>query len=254
MDALRGGAESRLSQAANALVTKGGSTPLGTLGGPPPAPGSGSPGPDVAGGAPASMSAGAPDVAGALKSAIPSPESLLSQATGGLSDIKSVGDLTKLLKGTISRRAEKLYTRMVGGAQIQVAGGTIGHKAGKLLVETVGGVKATITATGGIEKSIRGYMISLVGALALRKAKNDVNVASENSNVTVGGFASFDAKETMELRGKVIELEALQHFTLQSGSVTIDMKPEGTAIKGTMKFDAGKIKVGGGPDDLTGGG
>lgn len=253
MDALRGGAQSRLSQAADQLVTKS-STPLGSLSGPPPVPGSSSPGPDVAGGAPASLGGGAPDVVGALQSAIPSPESILSQATGGLSDIKSVSDLTNLLKGTISRRSEKLYNRLVGGAQVQIAGGPIGHKAGKVLAETAGGVKATITATGGIEKSITGYMLSLVGGLALRKAKNDVNVASDNSNVTVGSSASFDAKETMELRGKVIELEAAEHFILQSGSVTIEMKPEGTSIKGTMKFDAqGKIKVGGGPDDLAGG-
>jgi type VI secretion system secreted protein VgrG len=265
-EALRGGAESRLAAAASALVSKG-STPLGSLGGPPPTPGGGGAGGGGAGGGGAGGVAGmasaaagalgipqgAPDIAGALKSAIPSPQGLLSQATGGLSDVRSVGDLMQYLKGAITRRAEKRFNRMVGGAQIMIAGGVIGHQSGLLMAETVGGVKATICAKGGIEKSVTGHQISTVGGIVLRKSKGDFNVSSNKSTVRVGGMVKVEAKEKLELRSKEIELEATNEFTLKSGDTVFTMKRDGASISGTIKLEAGgKIQVKGGPDDLTG--
>ncbi len=265
LSALRGGAESRLADAAKALVTKG-STPLGSLG-QALAKGGGAGGAAVgalgalqggglsglASAAGLSIPGGAPDIAGALTSAVPSPSSMLSAATGGLSDVRSVGDLTNFLKGAISRRAVNRFNRLVGGAEIKAAGGNITHESGLVLLETVGGVKATITVKGGIEKSVQNRMINLVGAASIRKAKADYNVSSKKSNVKVGGIAKFKAGEKIELRSQHIELEAATSFTLKSGDVEIGMTPSGASIKGTMKFEAGgKINVIGGPDDLTG--
>ncbi len=258
LDALRGGAESRLAKAAEALATKG-STPLGSLGAPfvPPAGGGGGGGAAAALGGLASAAGlsvpgGAPDIAGALSAAVPSPASMLSAATGGLSDVRSPSDLLSFLHGAINRRAEKRFQRLVGGAEIKIAGGNITHEAGLVLLETVGGVKATITVKGGIEKSVQNRMVHLVGGVALRKAKDDYNTSSKKSDIRVGGLARLKAGEKAELRSKHVELEAATSFVLKSGEVQIELKPGETSIAGTMKFEAGgKINVIGGPDDLT---
>jgi type VI secretion system secreted protein VgrG len=278
LEALRGGAESRLAKAGKDLSSTGFS-PFGSLSAttkqvanaavakaPPTAQAAlGALGAFKSGGASAVAAAAGfkvpksgEEVGKAIQGAIPNPSDLasgaLSAATGGLSDkIKSPESLLELLHGSISRRGEKRFNRMVGGAEIKLAGGNISHNSGLLLAETVGGVKATITLTGGIDKSVKHTMVNAIGVMALRKAKSDYNTASNKTDVRVGGNASFKAGEMMELRSKHIELEAAGNFTLKSGDVEISMSPGGMGIKGTMKFEAGsKINVIGGPDDLTG--
>lgn len=278
LEALRGGAESRLAKAGKELNVSGFSS-FGSLGGP-----IGDAVKQGIGKAPAGVQAGigaanalatggasglasaagfklpesGADVAKAIQGAIPNPSDLasgaLSAATGGLSDkLQNPESLLELLQGSISRRGEKRFNRMVGGAEIKLAGGNITHNSGLLLAETVGGVKATITLTGAIDKSVKHTMVNLIGAMALRKAKADYNTASNKSDIRVGVNCSIKAGEMMELRSKHIELEAAGSFSLKSGDVEISMSPSGMGIKGTMKFEAGsKINVIGGPDDLTG--
>lgn len=202
----------------------------------------------LAGGLPSAESVGA-----ALKGAIPSAQSILSKATGGLSDIRSLSDLTSLLKGSIGRTVQKRFVRTVGGAQIALAGGSISHEAGKLLVEAVGGAKLTVTAKDGIRQAVSGYLSTTVGGAVFRKSKGDMSVSAKKSSVRVGGSATFSSEERFEMRGTEIELVAAQKLTLDAGGLKIEMTPDKTTITGSLKLDAGtKVKVRGNPDKLTG--
>lgn len=81
------------------------------------------------------------DLAGTLKGGLPSAGGLASEATGGLSDVRSVEDLADKLVKVIMRATSKRHLRLVGGALVELAGKTIVNAANKLYVEAVGGVK-----------------------------------------------------------------------------------------------------------------
>lgn len=186
------------------------------------------------------------------QSVVPTPKQALSAATGGLSDIRSLSDLTALLKGSIDRAVQKRFTRMVGGAQVAMAGGSIAHEAGKLLVEAVGGAKLTVAATEGIRQAVSGYLMSAVGGLVLRKSKGDMSVSAKKTSVNVGAAATLSSAERVELRGTEIDVTAAEKLTLDAGDLVIEMTPDKVTLKGSVKLESGdRIKVRGNPDKLT---
>ncbi|MBK6517137.1 MAG: type VI secretion system tip protein VgrG [Polyangiaceae bacterium] len=193
------------------------------------------------------------DLAGTLKGGLPSAESLASEATGGLSDVRSVEDLAdKLVQGSIMRATSKRHLRLVGGALVELAGKTIVNAANKLYVEAVGGVKLTATATHTIQRSVAKLYSTTVGGVILRKAKGDVSTASKKSTITVGGATLVESSQKLELHGKEIEIEASEAFSLKAGGLGIELSTSGAKITGELKLKAGtSVKVGGGPDNLT---
>jgi type VI secretion system secreted protein VgrG len=194
----------------------------------------------------------APDVAGALAKMVPTPSSILSKATGGLSDVRSVGDLAKFCKGSINRSSGQRHTKMVGGAYVKIAAEPIKEEANKLAVELVGGLRLAVSAKGGIPQTSALHLARAVGGIAIRKSKGDMSTTSQVSKVTVGASATVHSDEKVEVRSKVIELEAGASFKLQSGDVAIELTPAGATIQGKLKWKAGSgITVVGNPDKLT---
>lgn len=192
------------------------------------------------------------DMAGALKDALPSAESVASELTGGLSDVRSVSDLLdKVVKGSIMRTTGKRYLRLVGGALVELAGKTITNAANKLYLEMVGGMKLTTSATHNIQHSAAKLYSTTVGMMSLRKAKGDVTTASKKSTITVGGATMIKSDEKLELHGKEIEIQALSGFSLKSGGLGIELSATAAKLTGEMKLKAGEaVKVAGGPDKL----
>lgn len=193
---------------------------------------------------------GGPSRPGGL--AMPSGQQLLSRATGGLSDVRSIGDLAQFLRGSIGRNAKSRSVRTVGGAQISLAGGTISNDAAMLLVEATGGLKLTLAAKESIKQGVDGHMASAVGGVVLKKSKGNMSFSAPKISIRVGGVAQLESEERLELRGKEIELEAATSFTLLAGDMKIEMKPAETKLTGTMKLETDtEIKFRGNPDKLT---
>jgi len=192
------------------------------------------------------------DLAGALQQALPTPEAIASDLTGGLSDVKSVGDLAdKVVKGSINRLAGETHLRLIGAALVELAGQTITNVSNKLYVELVGGMKMTTSTTSTIQRSMADLYSTTVGGMILRKAKGDVSTASKKSTITVGGATIVESAERLELHGKEIELEAGSGFSLTSGSMGISMSGGVAKITGELKLKAGNtVRVAGGPDKL----
>ncbi len=196
---------------------------------------------------------GPPNVAGALQGLVPSPQSVLSKATGGLSDVRSVQDLMKYLTGAITRGVEKRQMRTVGGAYIVLAGESISHDGQKALAEVVGGLKLTVAAKDSIAQTVGQYCATTVGGVVLKKAKGDITIGTRKNTVKVGGFANLESEEKIELRGEEIELVATQSFSMKCGDLQLLLEPSGITMKGIVRLDAAtKIQVFGQPDDLTG--
>jgi type VI secretion system secreted protein VgrG len=213
------------------------------------------------GGAGAGASAGAatglaadfPKSSEALKSMIPTPEGLASKVTGGLSDVRSAGQLLDTIsKGSITRAAGKRYSRMVGGAYVVLARKAIQNQAGRVFSELIGGAKATIAAKGGILQTVSGYLYVTVGGAIFRQAKGDMSYSANKSTITVGTDVSLKSGVKLEMRGDVIELEAKSKFAFSVGGMSIEMTPGVLTLKGPLKLDSNNsIKVSGNPDHLT---
>ncbi len=194
-----------------------------------------------------------PQSAEALKAMLPTPEGIASKLTGGLSDVRSAGQLLDTIaKGSITRATGKRYSRMVGGAYVVLARKAIQNQAGRVFSELIGGAKATIAAKGGILQTCSGYLYVTVGAAIFRKAKGDMSYSANKSKITVGTDASLKSGVKLEMRGDVIELEAKSKFSFTVGAMAIEMTPGVLTIKGPLKLDSDNtIKVSGNPDHLT---
>jgi type VI secretion system secreted protein VgrG len=183
------------------------------------------------------------DISAGLKSMV-SPQNLLAKGKDMAMDM--------LFKGSITRDARQVLTRMVGGAYVAVAGGTIMNSANYLFTELVGGLKLTASAKGSIMQSASKFLIHTVGGLVLRKSKEDMSMSSKTSVVTVGGVTTMHSDEKVELRGKVIDIQGMTSVKFQSGDLTIELTPDKTIIKGDVRAKSGnKILISGSPDKLT---
>ncbi len=188
------------------------------------------------------LPSGTPDVAGALKESL-SADNLKKLGTDMVMDA--------IFKGSISRDTRKVFTRMVGGAQIVAAGGSIMNGANYLFTEVIGGLKLTLS-NATIMQSASKFLIHTVGGLIMRKSKEDMSVSAKRTVVTVGGMAKMHSDEKVELRGKVIEIEAAQSVTLKSGALMVQLEPATVTIKGPVLAKAGQsITISGNPDKLT---
>jgi type VI secretion system secreted protein VgrG len=200
------------------------------------------------------------DMAGALKGAVGIP-SAMPDVGAKLKEMVSPENLIAkgkemvmgaLFKGMILRDTRQVYTRMIGGAQVAVAGGSITNTSNWLFTELVGGVKATLAAQGSIMQSASKFLIHNVGGLVMRKSKEDMSISSKRSVVTVGATTTMHSDEKVELRGKVIEIEGQSGVTLKSGDLTISLGPDKATITGNLRAKSGdKIKISGNPDKLT---
>lgn len=194
-----------------------------------------------------------PDIGAALKEALPTPAGILSEATGGLSDIRKPGDLAKLFKGTINRTVQKNHLKMVGAAYVELAGGQIASNAGMLYAEVVGGVKLTTSIDENVTQAVAGPFIRVVGGAILRKAKGTASHSSQNSDIKVGAMMTLKSEEKVELRGKVIELEATSKLGFDGAGMSIELTPGAIKLVGDVKVKSGtKVRITGNPDKLTG--
>jgi hypothetical protein len=184
-----------------------------------------------------------PDLGAALQK-MASPENLMAMG-------KELA-MNAIFKGSILRDTRGVYTRMIGGAQVSVAGGTIMNGANFLFTELIGGLKATLSAKASIMQSASKFLVHNVGGLVLRKSKEDMSMSSKRSVVTVGATTTMHSDEKVELRGKVIEIEGQSSVKLTSGGVTIELTPDKATISGSLRTKSGNsIKISGNPDKLT---
>ncbi len=184
------------------------------------------------------------DLGSAMKSLVPTGDQLGNMAKGMALDM--------LLKGTITRDVRKRLTRVVGGAWVAFAGGSISNSTGKLFTEVIGGLKLTTSVQSSISQTAGKFLVDTVGGMVMRKSKDDMSMSSKRSVVRIGAAATLHSDELMELRGREIEIEGQTSVTLRSGDLLIEMTPNATTIKGTLKVSSGdQIKIAGNPDELT---
>ena len=154
--------------------------------------------------------------------------------------------------GSIDRSIQETFLRTVGGSQIAVAKGSIAHQGGELLLESAGGSKLTVASEQSIKQSVEGKLDTTVDGMVLRKSKDDMSVSAKKTTASVGASMTYDSAERVELRSKVIELNASASITLTAGGLSIEMTPAGVTIVGPLKEKSGtKITVRGNPDKLT---
>jgi len=186
--------------------------------------------------------------AAALKSAIPSPEAMKSSLQNALKP----PSLESLLSGQITRNVGEFYKKKVGGAVIALAGGGISLMATKLLAELVGGARILVASKESINANSSGKFIRLVGGMINRKAGKDITTSAHDSKVTIGGNATFTAKDKVELRGQKIEITAREKVHLEKAGLTIDMTPTKITISGDLKLKSkDKVNVHGTPDNVS---
>jgi len=185
---------------------------------------------------------------------MPTPESLASALTGGLSDgvtPEKIMDL--LLSGSISRSGKKNFTRMVGGAQISTALGNISTSANYGFTELIGGAKITVAAGGNIAQSVMGPLAHTVGGVIMRTSVEDMSYSAENSFITVGSSATLSSDEKLKLESNgTIELVASESLEIKAGGATIKMTPGSIGFEGNLRMTStGKVVVTGKPDNVT---
>lgn len=201
----------------------------------------------LAGGALPDPKAAAAKARDSLKAAIPTPDSLKAS----VKDALKPPSLESLLSGQITRSVVETSKKKVGAAMIALAGGQITLAASKLLAEVVGGARIMIASKASIDTNSSGKFIRLVGGMITRKAGKDITTSAADAAVTVGGDATFTAKDKVELRGKEIKITATKSVHLQKEDLTIDMTPSKIVIGGNLKLKASdKINVHGTPDNV----
>ncbi|MFO0619234.1 MAG: type VI secretion system tip protein TssI/VgrG [Polyangiaceae bacterium] len=207
------------------------------------------PDPKAALAAAAKQPAAAPKAIGAaLKPALPSPESLKASLTNAIKP----PSLESLLSGQINRAVTELAKKRVGAAIIALAGGNVSVSAQKILAEVAGGARVLVAAKESLNTNSTGKFVRLVGAMISRKAGKDITTSAREAAVTIGGNATFDAKDKVELRGQKIEITALKSVHLEKGDLKIDMTPSKITITGDMKLKTkDKINVHGTPDNVS---
>jgi type VI secretion system secreted protein VgrG len=153
--------------------------------------------------------------------------------------------------GSIDRSAQERFTRIVGSAEIKMAGGSINHEAGEELIECVGGSKLTVAAEESIKQAVRGFL-TMAAPLVMRKSKSDMTVSAKESKVDIGAMALWSSAERVELRGRTIEVTADEMLALEGAGCSIEMTPSQVSMKGAVKLQSTeKITVRGNPEKLT---
>jgi len=202
----------------------------------------------LAGGSLPDPKAAAAKATASLKASIPTPESLKASVKGALQP----PSLESLLDGQITRAVVETSTKKVGAAMIALAGGQITIAASKLLAEVVGGARVMIAAKESLNTTSAGKFIRLVGGMITRKAGKDITTSANEAAITIGGDASFAAKDKVELRGKTVKITAAKSVHLEKGELTIDMTPAKIVIGGNLKLKAADtINVHGTPDNVS---
>ncbi|MFO0615803.1 MAG: type VI secretion system tip protein TssI/VgrG [Polyangiaceae bacterium] len=186
--------------------------------------------------------------ASSLKSVVPSPEALRAKVKGALRP----PSLESLVDGQITRNVSETYKKLVGGAVIAMAGGAISIAASKLLAEVVGGARVLVASGSSLGTNSTGKFVRVVGGLIRRKAGKDITTSSHDASVTVGGDATFTAKEKVELRSDAVTIEAKESVRLSKGALLIEMTPAKIVIQGSVKLKAkDKVNVHGSPDNVS---
>jgi type VI secretion system secreted protein VgrG len=195
-----------------------------------------------------SLGAGLGAAGASLQSLIPTPDGIASQLRGLASFDGIVNQITT---GSISRSAEKSFSKTVGAAFISVAIGNVSTQSKLKYAETVGGVKLTVTATGGIAEKVDGVLVITVGGAIIREAKEGISVKSTKSKVSVGGTAMLSSKAAVTLEGKAVTVQAGM-LSVNGPGATIAMTPGSISLNGDLRLRAaGNIVITGAVDNLT---
>ncbi len=154
--------------------------------------------------------------------------------------------------GAILRTVADEIEREVKGACLMKGGGDLQIIVQDDLTETVGASKTIEVEEGGIALRVGGKLTTEIKGDATREVTKDIGHASKRALRTVEGSVSMTAGVKMLLAGDEIVLEAKESLSFKSGAMELTLGTTQTTIGGTMKIDAkGKIKVTGGPDNLT---
>jgi hypothetical protein len=208
----------------------------------------------LGGGLGAAMSGGLGGAQSALKGMIPTPQGMLANATGGLSQGVTMGGLLGLLcQGGIDRTGDSRVSRMVGGAYVAAALGTVNLSSNLGYAEVIGGAKLTVAATGSILQSVGGPMTTTVGGVVMRKATGAMSTSAKATTIKVGATASLTSAEKLRvLCGKEIDITMDGELVVAQGGLELKLAPAETTVKGNVKLEASdKIAVTGGRDNVT---
>jgi len=175
---------------------------------------------------------------------------VLSQATGGLSDIfikneKGQGlqlqvkfgwdEADKLIDmfttGGISRTPGKSMKRVVGGAQVQAALGPISWGSKIAWAETIGLAKLTKTPVQ-VDQTVKGKMNLTVGMKVTRDAGEEIVIKSTaGSKISAGSKASYEATNEMEVNGvDGATLEGSAEVLMKAGA-SLKLTPGAAVLK-----------------------
>lgn len=181
-----------------------------------------------------------------LKQIIPLPTTLIPHEN-------SPNALPSLLhNGAIGRQVDERMNRTIGGAFISVSRSNFQTFA-STYTEVVGGTKVLQTSRGEVRKAVMGPLQSIVGGSVLRTSGTNMGSGALNNKITIGSSANFHAGKRFEVRGDVIEVEALAGVNFHSGGLTIAMSPGSITMNGKMKLQAAsKVMVTGADDNITG--
>jgi hypothetical protein len=154
--------------------------------------------------------------------------------------------------GSIVRTTEEHFKRKIGGSWTIKAKGSIEHQAGTEYKETVGGMKITTVSEGAIQQTVSGMMTVDVTGSVTRSAKEDMSVSAKNSVVNGYASASLKSAQMLDIRGEVIEIEATSKLCFNAAGLIIEMTPEKTTVKGTVRLQTDKLmRFTGNPENLT---
>lgn len=133
-----------------------------------------------------------------------------------------------------------------------LAGEVINENVQKMLAEVIGGLRVLIGKNGDVSNTSAGNVIRLIGGKVLKKAGKEIGHSAQVSKVTIAGKATMKAKETLELRGQTITIEAKKRARLSKGDLVIEMTPSKVDIEGSIKLTSkDRIQVKGAPDNVT---
>ncbi|MFO0554420.1 MAG: type VI secretion system tip protein TssI/VgrG [Polyangiaceae bacterium] len=173
----------------------------------------------------------------------PAPPPISSMAKSVLPPMPS-------LTGSIHRQATDSGRRVVGGAEVAVAGSTIGLAAEGGLQRVVGGAHF-IDAKGG-HVNLRGKTVSLSTGVSLtRKATFDLSLQAKRSTLNVGGSATIDATKEVAIRASKIRIETSSKLTISAKGAGLQLDTGGVTLQGDLGLDpTAVLSMTGAPDDL----
>ncbi len=202
-----------------------------------------------------------------LEAVLPTEQSLqdgakaaLSDMTGGVSDSLAAGDYHLALQqavdlfctGGISRQAEHLAVKVVGGAYVTAAVGDTTWTVGKgYYAERVGAVKLTATAAS-LEQTVQGLHSVTVGGALQRMAGAAITMSAATSAITVGGAAKLKAGSQLEIASDAVALTGAAGLLVEGGGAKAALSPGSLSLTGKLELKAeGDIVVRGDSADIT---